>query len=136
MVDMNSVEIEIRKKHEKVYGGGHSIKMGGDWKNLKKISAQLILDNPEVLRRMKKPFSFEGEILDAPDMPDIVKELVDTTLKQKKVKSDKNKPKVKEYSKEDLLKMDFSKLKKIAKKFGETGRSKKGLIEDILKAQE
>jgi hypothetical protein len=39
------------------------------------------------------------------------------------------------YSKEDLEGMDFSKLKSIAKKFGETGRSKGGLIKDILKSQ-
>lgn len=39
------------------------------------------------------------------------------------------------YSKEDLDGMEFSKLKRIAKKFGETGRSKEGLIKDILKSQ-
>ena len=42
--------------------------------------------------------------------------------------------KVKElYTKSDLENMSFSKLKKIAKTFGETGRSKKGIIKDILK---
>ena len=144
MVDINSVNIEIRRKHEKEYGGGHSIKVGGDWKNPKKISAQLILDNPEVLRKMKNPFPFEGELLSAPDMPDVVKKLIDTTSKEKKeTKPSKDKvediPKLKyvkkeeSYSKEDLNKMSFSKLKELAEKFGETGRSKSGLIKDILK---
>lgn len=42
----------------------------------------------------------------------------------------------KKYSKQDLQDMEFSDLKDIAERFGETGRSKKGLIRDILKAQE
>ncbi len=39
------------------------------------------------------------------------------------------------YTKNELEEMEFSDLKKIAKKLGETGRSKLGLIKDILKAQ-
>ena len=39
----------------------------------------------------------------------------------------------KKYTKEDLEKMSYFKLKKLAKTFGETGRSKTGLIKDILK---
>lgn len=41
----------------------------------------------------------------------------------------------KKYTKEGLESLSFSKLKKIAKEFGQTGRSKKGLIKDILKFQ-
>ena len=37
------------------------------------------------------------------------------------------------YKKADLELLSFSKLKKIAKKLGEIGRSKEGLIKDILK---
>lgn len=39
----------------------------------------------------------------------------------------------KSMTKEDLEKIDFLELKEIAKKYGETGRSKKGIIRDILK---
>lgn len=49
-----------------------------------------------------------------------------------KVKPKEVKVKTK-YVKEDLEKLSFSKLKKIAKKLGETGRSVNGLIKDILK---
>ena len=50
-------------------------------------------------------------------------------------KSEKVKEKVesKVYSKSELEGFDFSKLKEIAKKLGETGRSKSGIIKDILK---
>lgn len=58
---------------------------------------------------------------------------------EKKEKVTKDKPKEdkkkESYTKGDLEKLSFSELKKIAKKFGETGRSKKGLIKDILNAQ-
>ncbi len=37
------------------------------------------------------------------------------------------------YTKNELEEMEFSDLKKIAKKLGETGRSKFGIIKDILK---
>ena len=40
---------------------------------------------------------------------------------------------VPKYTKESLMKLSFSKLKKIAEKFSETGRSKSGIIKDILK---
>ncbi len=39
------------------------------------------------------------------------------------------------YSEEELKRFSFSKLKKLAKSVGETGRSKFGLIKDILKHQ-
>lgn len=39
------------------------------------------------------------------------------------------------YKKSDLEKLEFSELKVIARKFGQTGRSKSGLIKDILKFQ-
>lgn len=143
MVSNELVDIEIRRKHEKEYGGGHRIYVGSTEKNPIKISAQLILNNPEVLKKIKNPFPFEGEILSAPDMPDVVKKLIDTTHKSEEKKEDKavkDEPKEKvtlelKYVKDDLLKMGFSKLKKIAEKFGETGRSKTGLIKDILKHQ-
>ena len=45
----------------------------------------------------------------------------------------KEKEESNEYVKEDLEKLSFSKLKKLAKKLGETGRSSTGLIKDILK---
>ncbi len=52
----------------------------------------------------------------------------------KEIKKVKTSEKVEvEYIKEDLMKLTFSKLKKIANKLGETGRSKNGLIKDILK---
>jgi len=51
---------------------------------------------------------------------------------KKNIKQEDNE-KDKTFTKEDLLKLSFSELKKLAKKFGETGRSKKGLIRDILK---
>lgn len=54
-----------------------------------------------------------------------------TKVKPKEVKVDK-KVELK-YVKSDLEKLSFSKLKKIAKRLGETGRSKSGLIKDILK---
>ena len=41
----------------------------------------------------------------------------------------------KKYSKDDLNKLNFKELKKLAKKLGQTGRSKSGLIKDILKSQ-
>ena len=51
-----------------------------------------------------------------------------------KKESKKEEPKKsEEYVKEDLEKLSFSKLKKIASKLGETGRSSTGLIKDILK---
>jgi len=51
---------------------------------------------------------------------------------------DAKKPKVKseeklKYSEDELKKLSFNKLKKLAKSLGETGRSKFGLIKDILK---
>jgi hypothetical protein len=49
---------------------------------------------------------------------------------EKKVETPTEKAK---YVKEDLEGFSFSRLKRIAKKFGETGRSKVGLIKDILK---
>lgn len=40
------------------------------------------------------------------------------------------------FTKKELQEKDFIELKEIAKEFGETGRSKSGLIKDILRAQE
>jgi len=54
-----------------------------------------------------------------------------TQVKSKEVKVEK-KVELK-YVKKDLEKLSFSKLKKIANKLGETGRSVNGLIKDILK---
>lgn len=55
--------------------------------------------------------------------------------KSKKVESKKVevKSESKKYTEEELNKMGFFKLKKLAKSLGETGRSKAGLIKDILK---
>ena len=50
-----------------------------------------------------------------------------------KVKKIEKEGEQKEMSKNDLFKLSFSKLKEIAEKLGETGRSKSGLIKDILK---
>ena len=141
MVNLEFEKQAILRKHQKVYAGGNKIYMGGSKKYPKKVSAQVILDNPEVLRKSKNPFPFEGEILDAPDMPEIVKELTDITPKKetekkaKKLDKADTKAKVieKKFTREELEKLSFGKLKKLAKKFGETGRSKAGLIKDILK---
>ena len=133
MVNMNLVKIEIKRKHDKEYGGGHKIYVGSTDKNPKPLSIKLLLDNPGILNKEKNPFPFEGEILDAPDMPDFVKEIV-LVEPVKEVKKQKSKEvKSKKYSKSDLEKMSFGRLKEIAKKFSETGRSKLGLIKDILK---
>ena len=53
-------------------------------------------------------------------------------IKPKKIEKESNLDS-KGLNKEDLIKMSFSKLKELAEKFGETGRSKSGLIKDILK---
>ena len=55
----------------------------------------------------------------------------DKKAKKSNVKSEKKSG----HSEEELKKLSFSKLKKLAKSLGETGRSKFGLIKDILKHQ-
>lgn len=132
MVNIKLEEEQILKKHREVYDGGKKIYIGSTDKNPKPMNAQFLLDNPDVLRKAKSPFPFEGEILDAPDMPDIVKELVNITPEKAK-KPDKTETVVKKFTKEILEGFNFSKLKRLAKKFGETGRSRTGLIKDILK---
>ena len=66
-----------------------------------------------------------------------VKEGLGSSMKKTvlKPKKEKSKPKVKstKFTESDLKKFSFSKLKELAKKVGETGRSKAGLINDILK---
>ena len=144
MVNLELEKQNILKKHKEVYGGGNRIYIGSTDRVPKKVTAQTIVDNPDVLRKSKNPFPFEGEILDAPDMPDIVKELTDITLKKekkvgkladKKVATKKVKEEIskKKWTKEELSAMNFSKLKEVAIRLGETGRSVKGLIKDILK---
>ena len=66
---------------------------------------------------------------------ELIKELEISAKPKEKIKEVKEtvKEKVPKYVKEDLEKLSFSKLKKIAKTLGETGRSKTGIIKDILK---
>lgn len=132
MVDMNLVKIQIKRKHDKEFGGGHRIFVGSTDKNPVKLDLNLLMKNPEAFKNAKLPF--EAEILDAPDMPEVIKKLVSLPVKETKKEKSKE-AKSKQYSKEDLEKMSFGKLKKLAKGLGETGRSKFGLIKDILKAQ-
>jgi len=54
---------------------------------------------------------------------------------KKNIKKPKENIKKKIYSKEDLEKCSFKKLKNIGKKFGTTDRSKKKLIKEILNLQ-
>lgn len=142
MVDIQHVETNILRIHREKYGGGHRIHIGSTDKKPIRFSAQMLLDNPEVLKNAK--FPFEAEIIDAPGIPDAVKELVqmepDTTPKVKIESKDKIEPKVKKttekkFSKAELEAMNFLKLKKIGKKFGTTDRSKSNLIKEILKLQ-
>lgn len=132
MVDMNLVKIQIQRKHDKEFDGGHRIFVGGTDKNPVKLDLNLLMKNPEVFKNTKLPF--EAEILDAPDIPEVIKKLVSLPVKETK-KEKLKETKAKQYFKEDLEKMSFGKLKKLAKGLGETGRSKLGLIKDILKAQ-
>ena len=63
-----------------------------------------------------------------------VKEGLGVGKKKTVLKPKESKPKVnKEFTEPELKGFSFSKLKEIAKKLGETGRSKAGLIKDILK---
>lgn len=148
MVNLKLEKEQILKKHKEVYGGGNKIYIGSTDENPKPLKAQFLLDYPEVLRKAKNPFPFEGEILSAPDMPDIVKEIVNVTPKKESKKKESKseevtedatgqdsdlEPERKVYSKEELQKLSFNELKKLAKNVGETGRSKSGLIKDILK---
>ena len=127
MVNIKLEEEQILKKHREVYDGGKKIYIGSTDKNPKPMNAQFLLDNPDVLRKAKSPFPFEGEILEAPDMPEIVKELTNITPEVK--------PKSKLYTKKYLEALDFKKLKVIGNKLGTTDRSKKNIIKEILELQ-
>lgn len=145
MVNLEFEKQEILRKHQKEYDGGNKIFIGSTDKVPKKLTVNMILNNPDVLRKSKNPFPFKGEILDAPNMPDIVKEITDITLKKVK-KTEKlaekpkegvktERPKNKFYTKKELEAFNFNKLKIIGKKLGTTDRSRKNLIKEILKLQ-
>jgi len=65
---------------------------------------------------------------------DNIKDFEKKPVKEKIIVKEKKLKEIK-YTKLDLKKLSFSELKKIAKKFGQTGRSRTGLIKDILKSQ-
>ena len=88
---------------------------------LKGIFPGIKIDGKQVTRENIHEFEIPAE-------GTIVKEESKATKKLEEKVESKSK-----YVKEDLEKLSFSKLKKIAEKLGETGRSKLGLIKDILK---
>lgn len=89
--------------------------------------------------KLELPFSADGfKSEKTPLQPDGKTPIV---VKEAGLISEKTKPKEttkkaeKSYTKQELEEMEFNELKEIAKKLGQTGRSKKGLIKDILKSQ-
>lgn len=98
------------------------------------------------LTGIKKISVKKGEDIPSKHLKDLVNHLPDyVELKYKnndmiipeelRKKPKKEEKKLKGYTKEELNDMNFSKLKEIAEKLGQTGRSKTGLIKDILANQ-
>jgi len=117
----------------------HTIKVGGKFgfaslpKHMQETIKKRLAEKDKVIARGLKG-EFPGIKIDGKQLTrENLHEFEKSSMP--KVKIEKKKEEVKEikYVKKDLEKLSFSKLKKIAKKLGETGRSKSGLIKDILK---
>jgi len=96
----------------------------------------------EIVEKVSLPFEAKG--FKSSNNSKLVQEIKETVPKDELIEEEdpefsdmetKNgiPKKDKEYTKEELQKKSFNELKDIAERFGETGRSKKGIIKDILK---